>query len=128
MKNIDSGGGYTCVECVLVTQSGVTLCDPMDCSPPGPLSMGFSRQESWSGLPFPSLGDLPNPGIKSRSPTLQSDSLPFEPPGKLHTCVGVGGKWETSVVSTQFFCETKTAIKYEVYQFRKKDLKMKNIL
>ena len=47
-----------------------------------PLSMGFSRQESWSGLPCPSPGDLPNPGIKSRSPTLQDDSLPTEPPGK----------------------------------------------
>ena len=43
---------------------------------------GFSRQECWSGLPFPSLGDLPNPGIKPRSPTLQVDSLPSEPPGK----------------------------------------------
>ena len=40
-----------------------------------PLSMGFSRQESWSGLPFPSQGDLPNPGIKPRSPTLQTDAL-----------------------------------------------------
>ena len=41
-------------------------------------SMGFSRQEYWSGLPFPSPGDLPNPGIKSWSPTLQADSLPSE--------------------------------------------------
>ena len=44
--------------------------------------MGFSRQEYWSGLPFPSPGDLPNPGIKPRSPALQADSLPAEPPGK----------------------------------------------
>ena len=42
------------------------------------LSMGFSRQEYWSGLPFPSPEDLPNPGIKPRSPALQADSLPFE--------------------------------------------------
>ena len=41
-----------------------------------PLSMGFSRQEYWSGLPFPSPGDLPNPGIEPKSPTLQADSLP----------------------------------------------------
>ena len=41
-----------------------------------PLSMGFSRQEYWSGLPFPSPGDLPDPGIEHRSPTLQADSLP----------------------------------------------------
>ena len=47
-----------------------------------PPSMGFSRQEYWSGLPFPPPGDLPNPGIKPRSPTLQADSLPSEPPGK----------------------------------------------
>ena len=47
-----------------------------------PLSMGFSRKEYWSGLPFPSPGDLPNPGIEPRSPTLQADSLPTEPPVK----------------------------------------------
>ena len=41
-----------------------------------PLSMGFSRQECWSGLPFPSPGDLPDPGIKPRSPALQADALP----------------------------------------------------
>ena len=47
-----------------------------------PLSMGFSRQEYWSGLPFPSPGDLPNTGIKPGSPTLQADALTSEPPGK----------------------------------------------
>ena len=47
-----------------------------------PLSMGFSRQEYWSGLPFPSPEDLSNPGIKSRSPTLKADALLSEPPGK----------------------------------------------
>ena len=47
-----------------------------------PLSMEFFRQEYWSGLPFPSPGDLPNPGIKPRSPALQTDSLPSELPGK----------------------------------------------
>ena len=47
-----------------------------------PLSMGFSRQEYWSGLPFPSPGDLPNLGIKPRSPALQADALTSEPPGK----------------------------------------------
>ena len=46
------------------------------------LSMEPSRQEYWSGLPFPSLGDLPNPGIKPRAPALQADTLPSEPPGK----------------------------------------------
>ena len=45
--------------------------------------MGFSGQEYWSGLPFPSPGDLPNPGMESRSPALQVDALTSEPPGKL---------------------------------------------
>ena len=44
-------------------------------------SMGFSRQEYWSGLPFPSPGDLPDPGIEPRSPTLEADALTSEPPG-----------------------------------------------
>ena len=47
-----------------------------------PLSMAFPRQEYWSGFPFPTPGDLSYPGIKPRSPTLQADSLPSEPPGK----------------------------------------------
>ena len=47
-----------------------------------PLSMEFSRQEYWSGLPFPSPGELPNPGIEPGSPTFQADTLPSEPPGK----------------------------------------------
>ena len=47
-----------------------------------PQSMVFSSQEYWSGLPFPSPGDLPNPGIEPGSPTLQADALPSEPPGK----------------------------------------------
>ena len=54
-----------------------------------PRSMGFSRQEYWSGLPIPSPGDLPNPGIKPGSPALQADSLPSEPLGKPIHCVCV---------------------------------------
>ena len=53
-----------------------------------PLSLGFSRQEYWSGLPWPPLGDLLNPGIKPislASPALQVDALPAEPPGKPKT-------------------------------------------
>ena len=54
-----------------VAQSCLTLCDPMDCVDyQAPLSMGFSRQQYWSGLPFPSPGDLSNPGIEPRSPAL----------------------------------------------------------
>ena len=47
-----------------------------------PLSLGFSQQEYWSGLPFPLPGVLPDPGMETGSPTLQADSLPSEPPGK----------------------------------------------
>ena len=47
-----------------------------------PPSMGFSRQEYWSGLQFPSPGDLSDPGIEPRSPALQADALPSKPPGK----------------------------------------------
>ena len=64
-------------------QSCPTLCDPIDSRPPGSPSLGFSRQEHWSGLPFPSPGDLPDPGIKPRSPVFQADALTTEPPGKL---------------------------------------------
>ena len=60
---------------MLVAQLCSTLCDPMDCSP---LSMRFSRQRYWNGLPFPSPGDLPNLGIEPGSPALQADSLPTE--------------------------------------------------
>ena len=52
-----------------------------DCSLQGNPSMGFSRQEYWSGLPFPSPGDLPNPGIQPESPALAGRFLATEPPG-----------------------------------------------
>ena len=63
-----------------VTQLWPTLCDPMGCSPPAPLSVGFSRQEYWGGLPVPSPGDPPDPEIEPGSLTLQADSLPSRPP------------------------------------------------
>ena len=66
--------------------------------------MEFSTQEYWSGLPFPSPGDLPNPGIKPGSPALQENSLPSEPAGKLST--------------------TKTKHKTEAIQYKLKTLKM----
>ena len=65
-----------------VAQSCPTLCDPGNCSLPGFPSMGFSRQEYWSGLPLPSPEDLPDPEIEPGSPALQADALSSEPPGK----------------------------------------------
>ena len=67
---------------VLGTLLCPTLCNSMDCSPPGSSVHGTSRPEYWSGLPFPSPGDLPNPGIKPMSPALQADSSSAELGGK----------------------------------------------
>ena len=66
----------------VVTKLCPTLATPWTVARQAPLSRGFSRQECWSGLPFPSPGDLPNPGTEPRSPTLQADSLPTELQGK----------------------------------------------
>ena len=64
--------------------SGVRLfVTPWTVAYQAPPSMGFSRQEYWSGLPFPSPGDLPDPGIKPRSPVLEADALTSEPPEKI---------------------------------------------
>ena len=63
------------LEVVLVAKSRLTLVSPWTVARQAPLSMGFSRQEYWSGLPFPSPGDLPNPRIEPRSLALQADSL-----------------------------------------------------
>ena len=74
----------------LVAQSCQTLCDLTNCSPPGSsVPGGFSRQEYWSRLLYPPPGDLPNSVIEHRSPALQVDSLPSEPPGKPQN-TGVG--------------------------------------
>ena len=68
---ITTGGG-------LVPKSCPALVTPWTIACQAPLSMGFSRQEYWSGSPFPSPGDLANPGIEPRSSALQADSLPAE--------------------------------------------------
>ena len=65
-----------------VAQVCLTLCDFKDCSLPGPLSMEFPRQDYWSGLPFPSPGDLPNPEIKLAFPALAGGFFTPEPPEK----------------------------------------------
>ena len=62
-----------------------------------PLFKGFYRQEYWSGLPFPSLEDLPNPGIEPGAPTLQTDALLSEPPGKPQLL----RSWHLSSISIQ---------------------------
>jgi len=71
----------------LVAKSCLTCCNPMEYSLQSSSVHGIFRQEYWSGLSFPTLGDLPNPGIEPRSLALQADSLPVEPPGKPHVFV-----------------------------------------
>ena len=67
----DGGGGLVTKSCPALVTLWTIACQ-------APLPMAFSRQEYWSGLPFPSPGDLPNAGIEPRSPALQVDSLPTE--------------------------------------------------
>ena len=74
-----------CVSCSVLPDSVTSWTTAFQ----APLSMGFSRQEYRSGLPFPSPGDLPDPGIEPGSPALHADSLPSEPPGKPKN-IGVG--------------------------------------
>ena len=69
------GGGLVAKSCLTLAILWAVACQ-------APMSMGFSRQEYWSGLPFPSPGDLPDLGIEAWSPALQEDSLPSEPLGK----------------------------------------------
>ena len=71
------------LECCAYLLSCVTLCDPRDSSPPVSSVRGDSLGKGyWSRLPYPSPGNLPNLGLEPRSPALQADFLPFEPPGK----------------------------------------------
>ena len=81
--------------------SSLVVCDSLE--PHGLYPAGllcpceFSRQEYWSGLPCPPPGDLPNLGIKPRSPTLQAGSLPSEPPGKPSVNQAFMGNWSPSL-------------------------------
>ena len=68
--------------CVQSLSSVRLFVTPWTVARHAPLSMRFPGQEYWSGLPYPPSGDIPNPEIKPRSPTVQVDSLPAEPPGK----------------------------------------------
>ncbi|CAI9162998.1 unnamed protein product [Rangifer tarandus platyrhynchus] len=108
----------------LVAQSGLTLCKPMDCSPPGSSVHGDSPGKNTGvgchAFLQPTAGDLPNPGIEPRSPSWQADSLPSEPPGKPKN-TGVGSPSLLQIFLTQepmgvsklriFFNEADTLIK-----------------
>ena len=93
----------------------------MDYSPPGS-SVEFSRQEYWSGLPFPSTGDHPNTGTKPRSPALQADSLPLAPPGKPQTGTYLGN---TDTDTTHTYTHTKSCTRkkhFPIFRCRKTTL------
>ena len=92
---------------VLVAQSCPTLCDPVDCSPQGPLSTKFSRQAYWSGLPFPSPGDLLDPRIEPGCPALQAACEPQGNP------IGNQGRWHAEL-------SLKRGPQYFDQRFRKK--------
>ena len=81
-KSSDNYISYQFTEYRLYLHSIWVFAIPWTVTYQAPPSMGFSRQECWGGLPFPSPGDLPYPGIEPVSPALQVDALPSEPPGK----------------------------------------------
>ena len=76
VKQIPHGGDLVAKSCLTLVTLWIVACQ-------APLSMGFSRQECWSELPFPSPGDLPDPGIESRSAALQAHSFPTKLQRKL---------------------------------------------
>ena len=102
--------------CRLVTKSCLTLCDFMDCSPPGSSVHGFSRQESWSGSPCPLPGDLPDPRIAPMSPAtpaLQVDTLPLSHQGSPGSSIYIYQKEKCpSWMSFIFIYQHKLCMKY----------------
>ena len=85
MKSLRPCSGIQEPSCCLVTKLCLTLCDPWTVARQGPLSMGFPRQEYWSGLPFSSPGDLSGPGIEPVSSALAGRFFTPEPSGKHYT-------------------------------------------
>ena len=89
----------------LVAKSCLTLAIPWTVACQAPLSMGFSRQEYWSGLPFPSPGTLPDPVLKPGSPELRADSLPTELRGKPGEHYAVSAAAAKSIQSCLTLCD-----------------------
>ena len=90
---LSNARGYVC------SISRVWLCNPLDCSLPGFSFHGVFQARYWRALPFPSPGDLPNPGIELMSPALQADALTSEPPGKQEVKLGLKSSSPNSPLS-----------------------------
>ena len=82
LDGLDYNAALETAHCCSVTKSCLTLATPWTAVHQAPLSVGFPRQEYWSGLSFPFPGDLPDPGLEPGSLALQADSLPIEAPGR----------------------------------------------
>ena len=96
-----------CAVLCLFAQSCRTLCNPMDCSPPGSSVHGILQERILECVP-PNPRDLPNPGIEPRSLALQADSLPAELPGKPQSCIG----------NFNFFFTTTNQFFYHLWNFK----------
>ena len=95
---LPAGSGLSLLVAVQYTQRRVQLfAIPWTIAHQAPLSVEFSRQGYWSELPFPSPGDLPDPGIEPRSPILEAGSLPSEPPGKLFHTQAKESQWTAKI-------------------------------
>ena len=95
---LPAGSGLSLLVAVQYTQRRVRLFTiPWTIAHQAPLSVEFSRQGYWSELPFPSPGDLPDPGIEPRSPILEAGSLPSEPPGKLFHTQAKESQWTAKI-------------------------------
>ena len=103
-------GGLVAKSCPTLVISWTVACQ-------APLSMGFSRQEYWSGLPFPSPGDLPNPGSKPGFPALQADSLPTELQGKSRGSISLAklrALWSYIVSANIFYIMVEAALNAKI--------------
>ena len=97
---------YGYIGVCICAQLCLSLCDPMDYSPPGSSVHGVSQQEDWSGLLFPAPGDLPLPGAEPMSldsPALQADFLITVPPGKPQVCLHVNASVYVCIVGLLIF-------------------------
>ena len=108
---------------MLVTQLCLTLCNPWTVALQAPLSMGFSRQEYWSGLPCLPPGDLPNPGTEPGTPTLQADSLPSEPLGETpYSCRICAIKNQVRILYRGGILPQSPSLSWKIKEFAKRAL------